>query len=178
MIHRKLILLWLLASVSFLSLKAQTPLQAENMNYLQWPAYPENTPLNDSIHINQKWQLNKYAGIFSGFGFFSAGPTSFMALPVGLQLSRELNKNLYAFTAVSAAPVLFNFNRAFTDPAFNKYYPGNSMSNAYQFGFNSRVEVGLMYINDAKTFSISGSIGVERGSYPLYPANRVNKTKQ
>ena len=25
-----------------------------------------------------------------------------------------------------------------------------------------------MYINDARTFSISGSIGVDRGTYPVY----------
>ncbi len=153
-------------------------MHAESMNFLQWPAYRSYTPQYDSMHVNQKWELNKYAGISRGFGFFSAGTASYMALPVSLQLNRVLNKNLYAFAAVSAAPVLVNFNIAFTNPSFNRYFPVDGMSNVYQFGFNSRVEMGLMYINDSKTFSISGSIGVENGSYPFYPVNRVNKTKQ
>jgi hypothetical protein len=33
--------------------------------------------------------------------------------------------------------------------------------------------LGLMYINDQKTFSISGSIGVERSSYQFMPFNQV-----
>jgi hypothetical protein len=52
------------------------------------------------------------------------------------------------------------------------------MANPYGFGLNSRVDIGLMYINDARTFSISGSIGVERGTYPVYPSNRVTTKKQ
>jgi len=40
----------------------------------------------------------------------------------------------------------------------------------------SRAELGLMYINNDKTFSISGSIGIEKNSYPLYPYNQMNST--
>jgi hypothetical protein len=60
-------------------------------------------------------------------------------------------------------------NRLYTDPATN--YPGNNFSRP-DFGLNARVEGGLIYTNDAKTFSISGSVGIEKGSYPVYPYNR------
>jgi len=53
------------------------------------------------------------------------------------------------------------------------------MVNPYSFGINSRVDIGLMYINDARTFSISGSIGVERAAYPVYyPSNKVISKRQ
>jgi hypothetical protein len=42
----------------------------------------------------------------------------------------------------------------------------------------SRADIGLMYVNDAKTFSISGSIGIERSTYPLLPYYPVNTTSQ
>lgn len=158
------IILAVLASISFLSPKAQMHLPVSSLNYTQWLPLPGYNPLADSTHSNDKWHLSKYA--------------SFLAARVGLQLSRSLNKNVYAFAGVSAAPVLFSFNRLLMDPALNSSYPGNNPSNAYRFGLNSRVEMGLMYINDAKTFSISGSIGVDRSSYPVYPSNRVNTKKQ
>jgi hypothetical protein len=98
-------------------------------------------------------------------------------VPVSLQLSRPLNKNLYAFAGVSAAPVFFSFNHLYMQqPVLNPSYHNLPMGNA--FGLNSRVEAGLMYINDAKTFSISGSIGVDRTSYPVYPTNRTTTKKQ
>jgi len=158
------IILAILASISFLSPKAQTHL-------------PDYYPLTDSSHFNNKWHLSKYASFSAGAIFFNGG-TSFFAAPVGLQLTRSLNKNVYAFAGVSAAPVVFSVNRLLMDPVSNPSYPGRNFSNAYGFGLNSRVEMGMMYINDAGTFSISGSIGVDRSSYPVYPSNRVNTKKQ
>lgn len=177
------IILAILASISFLSPKAQTHFPVSSLNYTQWQPFPDYSLLPnysllaDSSHSNNKWHLSKYASLSAGAIFFN-GSTSFLAAPVGLQLSRSLNKNVYAFAGVSATPVLFSVNRMLLDPAMNTSYPGSSFSNAYRFGLNSRVEMGLMYINDAKTFSISGSVGVERGSYPVYPSNRVNTKKQ
>jgi hypothetical protein len=164
----------ILASIAILSARAQTNFPAGGLGYTPWLSfpethYPDTHYLADSNHSDQKWHLSKYAGLSAGYIFFGRG-ASFLAAPVGLQLSRPLTKNLYAFGGVSLVPVLFSYNR-FMDPGFNKSYPGNSFSNAYGFGVQPRVEAGLMYINDAKTFSISGSIGVERGSYPVYPAN-------
>lgn len=77
-----------------------------------------------------------------------------------------------------AAPSFYSFGPAFTNPLMNSSYPGNYLSNPYSFGINTGIEMGLMYINDARTFSISGSIGIERDSYPVYPSPPPNIRKQ
>jgi hypothetical protein len=43
----------------------------------------------------------------------------------------------------------------------------------------SAASLGLIYINDARTFSISGSISVERSNYPYSgtPYNQMNIIK-
>ena len=148
-------LLAIFASISFLSSKAQTHLPIPSLDYAQW-------------------HLTKYAGLSAGSFFYPGNPnTSFLAVPIGLQLSHPLYKNLYAFAGISATPVLFSINRLYTAP-----YPGNPFPKGYGFGSNTKVEMGLMYINDAKTFSISGSFSVDRGSYPVYPSNRTNTKRQ
>jgi hypothetical protein len=148
--------------------------------FLLSPMVQAQLPVSQPLALSptdHKWYLTKYAGLSAGSIFFH-GATNFLAAPVGLQLSRPLNNNLYAFAGISAAPVIFNVNRLFTDPALNPSYPGINRPNGYGLSVNSRVEMGLMYINDAKTFSISGSFGVERSSYPVYPVNRINTKKQ
>ena len=172
------IILGILALLSFLSPKAQTHLPVSSIYYSDWRPFPGYSPLNDSSHVNQKWYFSKYAGISAGLSFSRGGSATFLSAPVGLQLNRQLNNNVIAFAGVSAAPTFFSFNHSFTDPALYKSYPGSYLPNTYGFGMNARAELGLMYINDAKTFSISGSIGVERSSYPFYPAERTNAKKQ
>jgi hypothetical protein len=171
-------ILLILASISFLSPKAQTFLPVGSMNYIQTPSLPGYNPFSDCSRLNQKWHLSTYSGISAGFGFFNGGGATFLSAPVGMQLTHPLTNNLYAFAGVSAAPSFFSFSHTFTDPAFNKSYPGINPSNTYGFGVNSRVEMGLMYINDARTFSISGSIGIEQSSFPVYPSNRMNTKKK
>jgi hypothetical protein len=160
------IILAIVVSIAFLSAKAQTHLPI-----------PDHYLSADSNSSDHKWRLTHYAG-FSAGTIFWAGSTSFMSVPVGLQLSRPLNNNLYAFAGVSAAPVFLSFNRLYTQPVPNPSYPGHNLLMGNGFGLNSRVEAGLMYINDARTFSISGSIGVDRTSYPVYPTNRTITKKQ
>lgn len=171
------LILCIVASISFLSSKAQMHLHVGSFNYTQWQPFPAYKYFNDSGNVNQKWYFSTYSTISAGFGFFNGGSSTFISAPFGLQLNHPLNNNLIAFAGISAAPTFFSFSRSFTDPSFYKSYPGGTLSNAYGFGINSRVEMGLMYINDAKTFSISGSIGVERSSYPVYPTEikKVNK---
>jgi len=159
------IILAIVASITFLSAKAQTHLPI-----------PNHPLLNDSNFSAHKWRLTPYAGFTAGTIFW-AGNTSFISAPVGLQLSRPLNKNLYGFAGVSIAPAFFSFNRLFTQPVLDLSYPGHYLPMGNGFSLNSRVEAGLMYINDAKTFSISGSIGVDRTSYPVYPTNRTPAKK-
>jgi len=115
----------------------------------------------DSAALARKWHVSTYGGISAGLGMYAA--------PIGLQINRRLNNNFYAFAGVAAAPTFYNFNHAFNSTSAFKPYPGMNPA-ATGFGLQSRVEMGLMYINDARTFSISGSIGVTRGSYPAYPA--------
>jgi hypothetical protein len=172
----RLIVVCIFTSMFCLSSKAQTLLPYASLNYMQWAPFPAYNMLNDSAHLNQKWSFNTYGAISAGYGYFNGVGGTILSAPVGIQLNRQLNNNLYAFAGVSTAPALFNFSSSFMNPSLNKTYPG-SMTNAYGFGMNTSVQLGLMYVNDAKTFSISGSIGIERSSYPVYQPNGVNTKK-
>lgn len=164
------LLLCLFFSMAFLSLKAQSPYSRGVMDFSQLAAVNQYHILPDSNNLNKKWSLNKYAGLSSGLMFFNGGHGSFLSAPIGIQLTRQLTNNVYAFAGVSVAPSYFNFNQSFNNSAFNKSYP--AMNPAFsQFGLSSKVEMGLMYVNDQKTFSISGSIGVRRTGYPAYQYN-------
>ena|SRR5450755_1862942 len=163
-------------SIIIISLKAQTPLPAGGLSFSPWVPFGYFSPVYDSSYMAKKWSLSSYAGVSTGVGFFNGGYSSFFSVPVTLQLNRRLNNNLYAFAAVSAAPAYLNFNRSFLDPGFTNGYPGQPF-NGRAFGMNAGVQMGLMYINDDKTFSISGSIGIERSSYPIYPTAPSNQKK-
>jgi len=174
--------LLMLFMVLFSSLKAQTYLPLNDMNYAQRGAFSQYQHLIDTSNLNKKWSLNKYGGISTSFGFFNGGSSTMFSAPVGLQLNRRLNNNLYAFAGVSAAPVYFSLNNSFSNPDL---YKNNSGINGFSYGkpgFYSRAEAGLMYINLEKTFSISGSIGIERSRFPSYPypypSNRTNTQGQ
>jgi len=161
--------LMILASVFFLSARSQSFIPAGNLDYMQRLPLPGSHFTDDSLQHNQKWYFSKYAGVSAGFSFFNGGSATYISAPFVLQLNHPLNENVTAFAAVTAAPTFFSFNNAFTHPTAGKYYPGSYLPNTYSFGMDSRVEMGLMYTNDAHTFSISGSIGVERSSYPIFP---------
>jgi hypothetical protein len=159
------ILLAILTSATLVSAKAQTHL----------PITPYS--LQDTGKLNYKWQLRPFASLSAGYIFLNGG-ISYLSAPAGLMLFRPLNKNVTAFAALSAAPTVFSVNSLYTYPAHTPSYPGNTFSNRYGLGLNARVEGGLIYTNDAKTFSISGSVGIGRDSYPVYPVNRTNIRKQ
>jgi hypothetical protein len=177
------IFLAILASITLLSSKAQLYLPASHLGFVQGRPFPDY-PSADTNGLNQKWHFSKYASLSAGYAFYPGGAAAyaggqfFLSAPVGLQLSRALTNNLYAFTGVSVAPVVFSFNSLYTTPMSNASYPGYNPSKPYGFGLNSRVEMGLMYVNDARTFSISGSVGVDRSGYPVYAPTRVNTKRQ
>ena len=127
--------------------------------------------------FNKKWSVSKYTGISTSFTFFNGGHATIVSAPIGLQLNRGLNNNLFAFAGVSIAPSYVNFSSSFLNSNFNKMN-SNRPYNATSLGLYSRAELGLQYINDERTFSISGSIGVERSNFPmpLYnaPLNNVS----
>jgi hypothetical protein len=172
------VILIIFGALSILSLNAQQSMPPGIMNNTGIGILPHYTQLPDSSASNSKWSLNKYVGISSGFGFFNGGNTSVTSATVGMQLNRRLNKNLYAFAGLSVAPSYFSYNRSFSN--FNAYKgnPGNTRFNSNGFGIYSRAEAGLMYINDDRTFSISGSIGIDRTNYPVYPATRMSPHPQ
>jgi hypothetical protein len=51
---------------------------------------------------------------------------------------------------------------------------GGAGINPNAFGMYTKFEAGLMYVNDARTFSISGSIGVSKTNFPYYNSERNN----
>jgi hypothetical protein len=132
--------------------------------------------LHDS-NYNQKWSLTRYSAISTGFMTFRGGSATYFAAPFGLQLNRRLTNNLFAFAGVSLEPTYINFNCGFMG---NDFIKGNQNNNLYKtgnLGLYSRAQLGLQYINDDRTFSISGSLSVERGSYPVLPYNQVNNQR-
>ncbi|MEJ0104144.1 MAG: hypothetical protein WDO19_16970 [Bacteroidota bacterium] len=162
--------------ISSITLEAQTVLPISYMDYIHGPAFG-NSPRFIAGTLDKKWSVSSYSGISTGFTFFNGGNANFISAPIGLQLNRRLNNNLFAFAGISAAPAYVNFSHSFITSDINKGNPNNSFFRSNSFGAYSRAELGLMYINDARTFSVSGSIGVERSSYPVIPYQQMNRTK-
>ncbi len=117
---------------------------------------------------NKKWFVSKYASVSAGYSFSRAGSFNYLSAPIGLQLNRKLNNNLYAFAGVSVNPTYFNFNQPIPLSGNNKSFY-NSMYGPNSFDIYPRAELGLMYVNDEKTFSISGkSISVQEVDIPPF----------
>lgn len=170
---RIVILVALLLSVS--ALKAQTFLPGSFIDYNYRGSLMNNLRVNDNI-ANKKWFFSKYSGISTTFSFFRGGSATVVSVPIGLQLNRTLNNNLYAFAGVSLAPAYVNFNQSFLSADFNKANQ-NPFFQSGSLGIYSRAELGLQYINDDRTFSISGSIGVERNNYSMPFYNPINNSR-
>lgn len=166
----------LLIMASSFMVKAQTFFPGSYIDYAQRQSFANNLRLNDSAH-NKKWFVNTSASISTSFNFFRGGNATVIAAPLSLQLNRKLNDNLYAFAGVSVAPAYINFNRSFLTSSTNKGWQNNGIANANSIGMYSRAEMGLMYINDQRTFSISGSISIEKSSYPMMPYSPAQNTR-
>lgn len=162
------VILFFLVMLSFTSVWAQTHLSHSGLNNTQRDAFTNYHSGIDSNNADKKWLLYKYGGISASYGFFNGGNASIISAPVGLQLNRRINNNLYAFAGIAAAPAYINFNRSFIQADVNKNMQGINRYNTSGFSMYSKFEAGLMYINDAKTFSISGSIGVYNSSNPPF----------
>lgn len=160
----KRIILFAAILVAAVVVKAQSPMTFGAMDQ---PFFRHYGQVADTNAHQKKWFFSKYAGISTGFMAFRGGGGSFLSAPVGVQLYRQLNNNVYAFAGLSVAPSLFNYTTPF-------YQPKTSFMNANNLGVYSSAHMGLMYINDDRTFSISGSIGVGNyyGRSPYYgPVN-------
>ncbi len=157
------------------ALNAQIYSPYSSFNYLQRPAFASSIHLNDSIP-NKKWFVTKYAGVSTSFNFFRGGNATVVAAPLSLQLNRAINNNLYAFANVSIAPEFVSFNN---NNFVNSNIKGiqNTGYHSNGVGMYSSASIGLTYVNDARTFSISGGISVERSTYPGMPYNQMDAMK-
>jgi len=152
----------LFAAMVVLSVAAmsQAPLSFGGM-YGGQSAFPHFSRETDSNSLQKKWSLTKYGGLSTGFIAFKGGSASYLSAPVGLQLNRQLTNNLYAFAGLEVAPTFLHYNSAFYQPGGTK---NNGFMNANNFGVYTAARMGLLYVNDDRTFSISGSIGVGRNN--------------
>jgi hypothetical protein len=171
------ILITFVGIVFAITLQAQTTLPVNLQENIYGNSFRHSSNLHDSIAA-KKWFLTKYTGISAGYTFFNHGGGSFLSVPVGLQLNHRLNNNVYAFAGVTVAPTYLSFNCTFLSTDLNKVNTPNSFYQPGKLSMYSAATLGLMYINDARTFSVSGSISVERNSYPFYYNNRFYTTKQ
>jgi hypothetical protein len=163
-IHMKRTLLFAAILMWATALKAQTAPFYGAMNGLQSDIkHPQK--ISDTNNIQKKWSVTKYAGLSTGFVAFKGGGGSFLSVPLALQVNRQLTQNLYAFGGVSVVPYLFRYNNTSYQPDISK---NNGLMQTNNFSAYSDAKVGVMYINNEKTFSISGSIGVSRGGYNGY----------
>ena len=143
--------------------------------------FPQRTNLlhnnfhNDSTNTS-KWFFSSYKAVSTSLVFFKGGNASIFSVPIGLQLNRRLNNNFYAFANVTVAPSYISINPSYLG-SFNKTNTGKAFQQN-SFGLYPAASLGLMYVNDAKTFSISGSISAERNVYqalPYYPESKSQK---
>jgi hypothetical protein len=166
------ILLTLFACFIFFASTAQTHLfPGTAWGYAPWQPF---VPYSQFIPgtPNRSWQLQPFTSASVGYTFLGGGGVSYLSAPVGVILFHPLNNNFTAFGAASIAPTIFHFNSLYTTPAG---YPGNGVTG---LNVNASVTGGVIYTNEAKTFSISGSISVGRGSNPVYIPPSTNTRKQ
>lgn len=143
--------------------------------------YPQSTSLLNNSHLHDsasspKWFFSSYRGLSTSVSFFKGGSATIFSAPMGLQLNRRLNNNWFAFANVTVAPSYISINPSYLSGFNNKFSNNSFQQNS--FGLYPAASLGLMYINDARTFSISGSVSAERNVYPILPYYPVNHTTQ
>jgi hypothetical protein len=132
-----------------------------------------NRTIRSNDFAAKKWTLNKYQGLSTSFIGWKGGFATAVSAPVGLQLNRKINNNMFAFAGVSIAPTFVSFRQSFLNTDFNKTVGNNTFLRSNNVGLYPRAEVGLSFMNDDRTFQISGSMSVQRtdnnvfGAYPI-----------
>ena len=160
----------LILVISTAEAKAQYSFQRNNYNNQMTAPYSSQHNHNYS---GKKWFVSKYIGMQTSVGFYNGGNITAFSAPMGLQLNRKLNNNWYAFAGISATPAYIGFNHSFIAANSNKLMQPNSLNSAGSYNLFPKAELGLMYINDQKTFSISGRISVEKSNYSFAPFNQL-----
>ncbi len=154
--------------------KAQVMMPGRAVTGPNAPASFQNTRMFPN-NANPKWTVSHYTGLSMGYQFFKGGSATVISAPLAWQLSRQLTHHVYAFGGVTVAPAYVNINSAIRSA---DVFKGNNsfMRTGGQMGIYSKAELGLFYTNSEHTFSISGSIGVEKSSYPsFYNGNSFSK---
>lgn len=165
----------IMVSLTFLSARAQSHLPIPTWGYGFTPWQP--LPMPAAPLTNAKWQLRPSAGLSAGYIFFNHGGASYVTAPLSLTLYHPLTPNVTAFAGITAAPTVFSTGSLYAPSPFNQPFSGSDFTRG--LGINAGIQGGLMYTNDAHTFSISGSIYMERGSYPAYSSPRqTDNTKR
>lgn len=144
--------------------KAQTDPSFGAMNRTE-SAFRQPQQAGDTSHAYKKWFVTKYAGVSTGFVAFKGGSGSFLSVPLSWQINRQLTNNLFAFGGISVTPSIFRYNNIPYQPMVNK---NSSLMPPNHFAAYPDAKIGVMYISNDRTFSISGSVGVSRGSYYGY----------
>ena len=162
------ILLVILASATVLCAQAQThlPIFGGGFGFTPLQAVPLADGFDNYVKTN-KWQLKPSTGLSAGYIFYNGG-ISYVSAPLALTLYHPLTNNITAFGGVYAAPTVFSVRSLYATPPMNGKFSGNPFSQSYGLGINAGIQGGLMYTNDAHTFSISGSVMIQQGSVPVY----------
>ncbi len=150
--------------MSAIAAKAQSPLYSGAQSNAH-PFFSNAGQTADTNHLPKKWFITKYAGISTGFMAYKGGSTSFLSAPLELMINRQLTNNVFAFGGVSATPYILQGSGLFYPSAIGKNYGAMQTRN---YGMNPAARVGVMYISNDRTFSISGSVSVSRSSYNSY----------
>ncbi|PUZ20897.1 hypothetical protein DCM91_17330 [Chitinophaga costaii] len=160
----KWLLLFAVILTKTVAANAQSPYPLGMMNTYPY-GFGRTSPVMDTNNLRSKWSLTRYASITTGFVAFRGGSGSFLSAPLGWQVNRQLTNNVSAFGGISLSPSYFYSNSAFYQQGIkNRSYMSTS-----NFGVYPAAQLGLMYMNDQRTFSISGSVSVSRGSLGGYP---------
>jgi hypothetical protein len=149
------------------ALQAQTFLPGSFIDYNYRGNRFNSFNSKDSTLSNKKWSLNKYTGISTSFTGWKGGYATVISAPIGLQLNRRITDNVYAFAGLAVAPSYVNFHQRFMNDDFSKNSTNSMFYKSNNLTLPARAEIGIGYTNDERTFSISGSIGIERNSYPM-----------
>ena len=148
---------------------AQTVLPPTFAAYTGMSSFAGAFPRTDSSG-RKPWSFSRFSAVSTSFSMFNGGTATTVAVPVGFQLNRRLTDNLYAFANIAAAPAYTSFNRAFiaADPTKTNPY---GMYRANGMAMYTSATLGLMYVSDDRSFSISGGISVQRNNLPVpyYP---------
>lgn len=127
--------------------------------------FPQVDDSSTQLPTAKKWSLQTYKSVSVGMMMWKGGGASFISAPIGVQLNRRITDNVFAFAGASIAPTYLNFRQPFANSGLkNGGWQGMYQPNG--LNLPARAEIGIGYVNDARTFQITGSIGVERNTYP------------